>query len=322
MQYQTLLCFALLGSSTAQIISSQPHSASLHPRDVQSLVNIKSSLKHGTEGVNAVVNALQAVTAANAKQQLGTVNTLLTKLSSDVSADMKKLKASGTIGITEILGLLQESSRNELFSSIGGLFTALNSTAFAVGSKRDIIKASGAVDTVVPGIKSLKQGLMDIIAIVPSQVPAIAKGPIDGIITNIINGAAKGASPAGGAPGGTPVKPPGLFRRQTEAKGKGSAGKCSAPKSSPPKSSSGSGSAGALENLLTSPESQAAIGKAIDGALDQLIAWLRGTTDTLIPQELMDGLAKGIPKGIPTGALAGMAPPKAGGVSGATPPGK
>jgi hypothetical protein len=209
----SFLYLTLLGSSTAQTLSSQLRSAILHPRDVQSLVNIKSSLKHGTEGVIAVDNALQAVTATNAKEQLGTVNTLFTKLSSDVSADMMKLKASGTIGIGEILGLLQEAGRNELIATIGGLFTALNNTALTVGTKRDIIKASGAVDTVVPGIQSLKQGLVDIIAIVPSQVPAIAKGPIDGITNNIMNGAAKGTSPPGGAPatppGGSPATPPG-----------------------------------------------------------------------------------------------------------------
>jgi hypothetical protein len=330
MLYKTFFYLTLLGSSTAQALSSQPHAERLHSRDVQSLVNIKSSIKHGTDGVVAVDNALKTITAANVKEQLGTVNTLLTKLSSDVSADMKKLKASGTIGIGELLGLVQEAGRNDLIATIGGLFTALNNTAITVGSKRDIIKASGAVDTVVPGIKSLKQGLVDILAIVPSQVPAIAKGPIDGIINSIINGAPKGDTPPGAVapPGGVSATPPAILRRQTDAKGKGVGGRGgaakggapkggAAPKASAPKASSGS-SGGALENLLASPASQEAIGKAIDGALDQLISWLKGTTENLIPPELADALAKGIP----TGAPKGVAPPKAGGQSGAVPPSK
>jgi hypothetical protein len=116
--------------------------------------------------------------------------------------------------------------------------------------------------------------------------------------------------------------PPMILRRQTEAKGKGSAGRGGAAKGAPPKGSSPKGSSGsasssggALEHLLASPASQEAIGKAIDGALDQLISWLRGTTDTLIPPELMGELAKGIP----AGALTGMAPPKASGSSGVAP---
>jgi hypothetical protein len=320
MRYRSFLYLALWGSSTAQALSSQPEYARLHPQDVQTLVNINSSIKHGTEGVIAVDNAFKTLTATNAKEQLGTINTLLTKLSSDVSADMKKLKASGTIGIGEILGLVQESGRNDLIATIGGLFTVLNNTAFTVGSKRDIIKASGAVDTVVPDIKSLKQGLVNIIAIVPSRVPAIAKGPIDGITNNMMNGAAKGNSP----PEGAPPTPPALLRRQTEAKGKGiggrggatkgSSAKGSAPKGSAPKASSGS-RGGALENLLASPASQESIGKAIDCALDQIISWLKGTTENLIPPELMDALAKGML----TGAPIGTAPPKAGGKSGAVP---
>jgi hypothetical protein len=320
MQYKSFLCLALLGSSTAETLSSQPRVARLHPRDVQSLVNIKSSIKHGTEGVIGVENAIKAVTAANAKQQLATVNSLLTKLSSDVSADMKKLKASGTIGITEILGLLTESSRNELISTIGGLFTALNSTAFTVISKRDIIKDSGAVDVVVPGIKSLKQGLVDILAIVPSQVPSIAKGPIDNIVNSIVNGAAaKGAPPPAGAASAPPETLPALLRRQGGRGGtaKGSAPKSSAPKSTAaPKSPSGSSSGGGLENLLATPAAQERIGKGIDGILDHIIDWLRGTTEDLIPKEWMDAIAQGMPKGLPKGT----APPKAGGGVGAAPP--
>ena len=100
MHFKTLLYLPLLGGSIAQSLPSHSHHArGLYARDVQTLVTIKSSLKHGTEGVTVVGNALKAVTAANAKGQLKTVNSALLKLSSDVSADTRKMKSSGTIGI-------------------------------------------------------------------------------------------------------------------------------------------------------------------------------------------------------------------------------
>jgi len=298
MQLNTLLCLTLLGSATAQTLSTESRFARrLHPREVLTLVTIKSSLKHGAEGVNAVNRAFQGVTADNAKSSLGSANTALLKLSSDVQSDMKKMKASGAIGIGEILGILQENARNELFGVIGGLFTALNATAFTIGAKRDIIKASGAVDVIVPGIKSQKQGLLDIMAIVPSQVPSIAKGPINGIISNLI----------GGAKSAAPATPPALLRRQT-GKGKGKGKGTSTPKASSSASSSG-GSGVTIDTIFSSPESLEAAGKVLDGALDRLVSWLRGTTEDLIPAELLAGLAKGFPKGPKTPKAA--APPKA-----------
>jgi hypothetical protein len=327
MHYNAFLSLALLGSSTAQILSAQSHNARLHPRDINDVNNlptIKSSLKHGMEGVVGVDNAFKALTETNVKEQLGAVNAALLKLSSEVTADMKKLKASGAIGIGEILGLASEAPRNELISTISGLFSAMNKTAITIGSKREIIKASGAVDTIVPGIKSQREGLVAIISIVPGQVPSIAKGAIDGIINNIMTGAKGGAPPAGGSPAAPPT-PPTLRRRQTDGKAKGGAGKGGAGAAKPkggagtggaPKASSGSSSGGiTLESLLASPAALESTGKAIDGVLDRIISWLRGTTDTLIPPEMAEAMAKGMAKG-PKGA----GPPKAGGESGAAPP--
>jgi len=303
MHCKTVLCLTLLGSSTAQYQSR--YANGLHPRDaleVLTLPSIKSALKHGTEGVTAVGNALKSVTAANAKEQLGVVNSALLKLASDVTGDTKKMKSSGAIGIGEILGLLSEAPRNELIGAISGLFSALNNTAFAVGDKREIIKASGGIDIIVPGIKAQRQGLVDIVSIVPSQVPSIAKGPINGIINSIFNGAGKSASPPTRAA---------LFRRQTtpKGKGKGTTGKSTTPKASSSGSASSSSGGLTLDSLLSSPESLEATGKVIDGALDQLISWLRGTTDNLLPPELLESLAKGVPKGGPKGAPKGATPP-------------
>jgi hypothetical protein len=273
MHYKTFLYFALLGSSTVQSLPSEPQfSRGLYARDVLTLPTIKSSLKHGTEGVNAVNEALKQVTAANAKEQLVAVNTALTKLAAAVTDDTKKMKSSGAIGIGEILGLVQEGPRNELLSAISGLFTALNNTAATFADKRNIIKDSGAVDTIVPGIKAQRQGLVDILSIVPSQVPPIAKGPIDNIVSSVM------------AKAGTPPAAPAMLRRQSKG-GKGGAPKGGAPKGGSPSPGGGGSSGGVtLESLLTSPQSMENIGKAIDTGLDRLIDWLGGKTDSLVPK--------------------------------------
>jgi uncharacterized membrane protein YgcG len=305
MHYQPFLYFALLGSSTAQSIPTR-HARGLHPRDVSNLAalatlaTIKTSLKHGTEGVTAVDAAFKAITAENVKTQLVTVNNALTKLSSDVTGDTKKMKSSGAITISEILGLVSEAPRNELLGAISGLFTAMNKTAATVVEKRDIIKNSGSVDIIVPGIKAQRQGLVDIVSIVPSQVPAIAKGPIDNLISGFMSKAS--TPPAGSAPA--------VMRRQSKGAPKG--GKGGAPGGAPKGSSGGSSSSGsgggALERLLSSPEALENIGKGIDAGLDRIIAWLKGDVDTLFPPEMLDQLGKAMAKAPKAGSPA----PKAG----------
>jgi len=319
MHYKAFLSFALLGSSTVQSLPSEPHySRGLYARDVLTLPAIKTAFKHGTDGINAVNEALKAVTAANSKEQLAVVNTALNKLAAAVSDDTKKIKSSGAIGIGEILGLASEAPRNELLSTITGLFTALNNTFTTFAEKRDIIKDSGAVDTIVPGIKAQRQGLVDIVSIVPSQVPSIAKGPINNIISGL---AAKAA-----APPAAPAAPPAMLRRQSKGSTpKGGAPKGGSPKGSSPSPGGGAGkspgggkspSAGAssggvtLDSLLASPESIENIGKAIDAGLDRAIDWLRGKTDSLVPPELAEQLAKGVPKGPKPGAAPKDAAPK------------
>jgi len=309
MHSKAFLYFTLLGSSVA-------HSIPLHPRDIVTLPLIKTALKHGADGLDAVNAALTALTAANAKEQLAVVNTALMKLASETSADTKKTKSSGAIGIGEILGLASEAPRNELFGVITTLFQALNKTAYTVGEKRDIIKNSGAVDLVVPGIKAQRQGLVDIVSIVPSQVPSIAKGAINSLINGMM---AKASAPPAGAPAAAAAVPA-ILRRQTTGKGKGTGkgtsgkgGASAAPKSPSGGSSSSSSGGVTLDNLLASPEALSKIGSGIDTALDQLISWLRGTTENLIPPEVLDAIAK-MPKGMPKGV------PKDGAAKPATPP--
>jgi len=209
-----------------------------------------------------------------------------------------------------IVSTAQEGPRNELLSAITGLFTALNNTATTLAQKRDIIKDSGAVDTIVPGIKAQREGLVNIVSIVPSQVPSIAKGPINSIISSMMAKA--------GTPPAAPAAPPAMLRRQSKGgTPKGGAPKGGAPKggSPSPKPSGGSSSGGSssgvtLDSLLASPESMENMGKAIDTGLDRLIDWLRGKTDSLIPPELLEQISKGIPKGPKPGAAPKDAAPK------------
>jgi len=280
---------AFLGLTLAALSAAQYSSPSRHGfarRDVQTLVTIKSALKAGLAGLKEVDGPIKAITAANAKDQLKTINTALLKLSSDTSANIKKIRSSGTIGIGEIMGLLGEAGRNELIGIISNLFGGLNDTLTDVMAKRDIIKNTGAVDSVVPGIKSTRQALVDIVAVVPSQVPGIAKGIINGVIAQVI---AATPPPAGAAPAAAPAEP--------APKGKGGKGaKGAAP-----------GGAVTIDNIIT-PQMLESIGKTIDGLLDQGIAVLKGTQETI---NLPPGLSRP-PKG--------AAPPKASAPGGAAPP--
>jgi hypothetical protein len=84
--------------------------------------------------------------------------------------------------------------------------------------------------------------------------------------------------------------------------GKGSTGKGSTGKGS---SSTSSGATVTIDTLFASAESLEATGKFIDSTLDQIIAWLRGTTEDLIPPEVLAGLtnaAAAMQKGAPKGA--------------------
>jgi len=279
MHFNALLGLAFVAVSAAEY-SSKPV-LRFDRRNVQTLATIKSTLKQSTADIKEVNTGIKALTAANAKQQLGTVNAALMKLSSGLSANAKKMRSSGAVGIGEVMGLLGEAGRNELIGQIGGLTSALNETIQQVMEKKDIVKNSGAVDTVVPGIKSQKQPLVDIIAMVPSQIPGIAKG----VINNVIGQFAGGLPGAGGA---APAAAP-------------------APAAPAGKGGKGKGGAVTIDNVLT-PQLLETIGNGIDAGLDQVIAVLKGTQEGF---NFPKGKAPA-PKGPPAGAaapdaMAGMA---------------
>jgi hypothetical protein len=278
MQYKPLVFLTLVASGAARIVSFEGRTAKLHVRDVASLATIKSTIKTATRDINEVNTGIKALTAGNAKEQLKVVNSALLKLSSGVGAGAKRIRSSGSVGIGEVMGLLGDAGRNELSGLIGGLTTALNTTSIEIGAKREILKASGAVNVVVPGIKSLKQPLVDIVALVPSQIPAIAKGAINGFIAQASAGAAQGAPGSSETTAAAPQAGP------AAPKGKGAKG---VPKSPAP------GGTVTIDNIIT-PQVLENVSKSVDGLLDRLIGYLNGTHDTLLP---------------PTAAKTGSSPP-------------
>jgi hypothetical protein len=155
-----------------------------------SLPAIKATIQVVDRDATALDASIAALTAENVNTQLGTINKNLLTLSSDLSAQAKKIGASGALGIMEIAGLLSTKNSQEWIA----LATKLNATAFStyghIVAKKDIVKASGQVDKIVPGIKSQKQGILDIIAIVPGQVPSVVKGQLNSLAAKMVPAAA------------------------------------------------------------------------------------------------------------------------------------
>jgi hypothetical protein len=171
MRSSVLLAFGL---SSLAIASPRNIAA----RDVNNLPTIKATLQIANTDAAAIAAAINALTAANADTQSDIINNAILKLSSDLSAQAKKIGASGSVGIMEAAGLLQEKNRNEWLTLVKSLADNTNATFTAITSKLEIIKVSGKVDKVTSGIKSQKQAILDIIAIVPGQIPSAVKGAL------------------------------------------------------------------------------------------------------------------------------------------------
>jgi len=159
--------------------------------DVRSEANlpaIKATIQTVTKDAAALDAAIKGLTATNADTQSDIINKALLQLSSDTSAQAKKINASGAVGITEGMGLMSSKAQTEWGTLIKALFDTANSTYFQLVEKKDIIKAGGKVDKVVPGIKAQKQSLLDILSIVPGQIPSSLKSIIAGALKGSTSG--------------------------------------------------------------------------------------------------------------------------------------
>jgi len=157
-------------------------------RSEANLPTIKATIQIVTKDAAALDAAVKGLTATNADTQSDIINKALLQLSSDTSAQAKKINASGAVGITEGMGLMSSKAQTEWGTLIKALVDAANSTYFQLVEKKDIIKAGGKVDKVVPGIKAQKQSLLDILSIVPSQIPSSLKSALAGVLKGSTSG--------------------------------------------------------------------------------------------------------------------------------------
>jgi hypothetical protein len=153
----------------------------LEARAEANLPTIKATIQAIDRDAGVLDASIVALTAANAATQLDVINKNLLTMAADVSAQAKKIGASGAVGIGEAAGLLSSKNQAEWTT----LATKVNTTVFStynhIIEKKDIVKASGKVDKIVPGIKAQKQGILDMVAIVPGQIPSSLKGMLNNL---------------------------------------------------------------------------------------------------------------------------------------------
>jgi len=145
---------------------------------LQNLPTTKTSLnvlKTDLQGLNKLINAL---TPANAATQLETINTYLIKMNTDAETTTKKLSSSGEIGIGDLLGLLNEKTRNEWITLATDLVTAANGTLNGIISKRDIVVKSGKADSIAQGLKLQTKTVLVIYQSALTQIPGLVKGAV------------------------------------------------------------------------------------------------------------------------------------------------
>jgi hypothetical protein len=163
-------------------------------RAVANLPAVKATIEAVARDAAALDSSIAALTEANANSQLDIINKNLLTMAADLSQQAKKINASGAVGVMEAAGLLSTKTQQEWMA----LVTKLNTTAFStyehIMTKKDIVKTTGKIDKITPGIKAQKQGILDIISTVPGQIPAAIKGQLSSMLAK-----AASATPAAGA---------------------------------------------------------------------------------------------------------------------------
>jgi len=188
-----LISLGLTAFSVARVTSVRdrsPNNAAHHleARAEQNLPAIKAALQVAQKDAQAIESAIKGLTAANIDTQSDVINKALLQLSSDTTASAAKIKTSGAVGIMEASGLMSSKTQGEWGTLLKTIFDSANNSYTLLTAKQEMIKTGGKVDKVIPGIKAQKQSLLDILAIVPSQVPSSIK--------SMINSALKGSTSA------------------------------------------------------------------------------------------------------------------------------
>lgn len=188
MRSSTILASLGLATSAVAAVTGSRHShfvTNLETRAeaaAQNLPAIKTAIQVGAKDAAALDEAVKALTAANVDTQSDVINKLLLQLAADSSDSAKKIGASGAVGVMEAMTLTSQKTQQEWGGLIKGLITSANSTMVQLQSKQEMISKAGKVDKVVPGIRAQKQAILDLMAIVPGQIPASVKGSINGML--------------------------------------------------------------------------------------------------------------------------------------------
>lgn len=201
MRYTSWLTLAFSASAIARPEGVVDRVDRLPTRDVLDIANlpaIKGTVEVLTKDGDAVDKAITALTKENAATQVGIIITALDKLSVDTSAQAAKIGKSGSIGILEISGLLSTKNQEVWKGLLMEALRVVNTTSLDIIAKKDITKdlPEPKLAALSKAIKAQKKGIMDIVAIMPGQVPPAVKSQLDSMIAK----QAKGAGGDGAAP--------------------------------------------------------------------------------------------------------------------------
>jgi hypothetical protein len=176
---------------------------SINKRDVNnvnSLPAIKNTIEVLKKDGDELDKAIAALTKENVATQIDVINSKLNKLGSDSSAQAAKMKASGAVGIFEVSGLLSSATQATWTTLLKETFQVVNQTSIDIMAKRDIVKDSGKIDSIATSIRAQKKGIMDIIAVIPGQVPAAVKNQVSSMAAKAASSAAAQATAGAAAP--------------------------------------------------------------------------------------------------------------------------
>lgn len=252
MHYSSWLTLAFSASAIARPEGVVDRISKFVIRDVANLPAIKETVEVLTKDGDVLDKAIAALTKENAGTQVDVITKALSQLNTDSSAQAAKMKKSGVIGLVELSGLLSAKTKETWTALAKEATHIVNQTSIDIIAKKNITKSlePAKLDTLCKAIKSQKKGIMDIMVIVPGQIPPAVKAQID-------NMAAKNAAKAAAAPATNGT-------------------------TAPPKQPK-------LPDL-NDPKTQAAIEKYVDSFLDQVVNIVSGKQEAFIMPALPPGV--------------------------------
>lgn len=199
MRYSSWLTLAFSASAIARPEGIVDRIGRLAVRDVQDVANlpaIKGVVETLSKDGDVLDKAIAALTKENAATQVDVITKALGQLSADTSASAVKIGKSGSIGLLEISGLLSAKNQEVWKGLLTEVLRVVNQTSTDIMAKKDITKdlPEAKLATLSKAIKSQKKGIMDIVAIVPGQIPPAVKTQLDNAVAKAAANASKPAT--------------------------------------------------------------------------------------------------------------------------------